>query len=154
MRVVTFSHRHLVILALATTVACGRRANIAPSPASPDQTVEQFLSAVNAANLDQMAMLWGSENGPEGVTRTMPEESRLQRLTIMQRMLRSDNHMITATDATDPARRILTVALTQGTRRFAVPFTLVPTRAGGWLINDIGLDAAMPSQGTGSQPRP
>ena len=52
-------------------------------------------------------------------------------------------------------RVVLTVALSQGTRRVAVPFTLVPSRAGGWLIREIGLDAAMPSQGGGSQqPRP
>jgi hypothetical protein len=119
----------------------------------PDQAVEQFLGAVNATDLDAMAMLWGTERGPEGVTHSLPQTERQQRLTVMQRMLRSDNHMITGTDATDPSKRIVTVAITQGTRRFAVPFTLVPTRAGGWIIREIGLDAAMPSQGSDS-PRP
>ena len=108
---------------------------------------------MNATNLDQMAMLWGNARGPEGVTHSLPRAERLQRLTIMQRMLRTDNHMITATDATDPSKRVLTVAMTQGNRRFAVPFTLVPTRAGGWIISEIGLDAAMPSSGSG-EPRP
>lgn len=146
MLVVTFSHRHLVILALATTVACGgRSAEQAPSPASPDQTIEQFLAAVNAADLERMATLWGDERGPESATRTMPMEQRQQRLTIIQRMLRSDSHIITATDATNPARRVVTVAMTQGNRRFAVPFTVVPARSGGWLVKEIGLDAAMPS---------
>lgn len=153
MRVVTL-RRHLFILAALTVSACGgRRANYAPSPSSPDQSIEQFLAAANAADLDRMAMLWGNERGPEGVTRSFPEQERLQRLTIMQRMLRSDTHMITATDATDPSKRVLTVAMTQGTRRFAVPFTLVQTRAGGWVIKEIGLDAAMPSSGT-NEPRP
>jgi len=145
---VTFSHRHLVIPVLVLAAACGgHRANLAPSPASPDQTVERFLTAVNASDLDGMAMLWGTKDGPEGVTHTMNETVRLQRLTIMQHMLRSDNHMITGTDATDPSKRVLTVAMTQNNRRFAVPFTLVASRAGGWLINAIGLDAAMPDQG-------
>jgi hypothetical protein len=152
MAVVTFSYRHFVILGLVATVACGggRSAGVSPvlGPATPEAAVEQFLTAVNAADLDQMAMLWGDQRGPEGVTHTMTIEIRIQRLTIMQRVLRTDNHQITETDASDPAKRVLTVAMTQGTRRFAVPFTVVPMRAGGWIVNDIRLDAAMP-QGTG-----
>jgi len=149
MAFVTFSYRHLVILGLAATVACGggRPAGVTPSqgPATPEAALEQFLTAVNAADIEQMAMLWGSERGPEGVTRTMSNEERMQRLTIMQRVLRSDNHLVTVTDNSDPAKRVLTVAMTQGTRRFAVPFTMVPMRAGGWIVNDIKLDAAMPT---------
>lgn len=150
---VTFSHRHLVIPALILTASCGgHRANLEPSPATPDQTVERFIAAVNASDLDGMAMLWGTRDGPEAVTHTMSETVRLQRLTIMQHMLKSENHMITGTDATDPSKRVLTVAMTQSNRRFAVPFTLVPSRAGGWLINTIGLDAAMPE--AGGRPNP
>lgn len=151
MAFVTFSYRHLVILGLAATVACGggRTNGVTPSqgPATPEAALEQFLTAVNAADLDQMAMLWGDQRGPEGVTHTMTNETRMQRLTIMQRVLRTDNHMITATDNSDPGKRVITVAMTQGTRRYAVPFTLVPMRAGGWIVNDIRLDAAMPSSG-------
>ena len=156
MAVVTFSHRHLAMLAAASIVACGgHRANVTPSPATPDQTIDQFLTAVNTQDLDAMALVWGTPRGPEGLVHRFSESDRMQRLTIMQRLLRSDSHMITATDATDPARRVVTVAMTQGTRRYAVPFTLVPSRAGGWLIQEIGLDAAMPSAGTGTaQPRP
>jgi hypothetical protein len=146
MNVVTSSYRHLVIGLLALSAACGgRRASTVPAPSTPDQAVEQFLGAVNENNLELMANFWGDENGP---LRRYSESERRQRLQIMQRMLRSDNHMITATDASDPAKRILTVAMTQGSRRFAVPFTVVPVRSGGWLIREIGLDAAMPSAGS------
>jgi hypothetical protein len=74
----------------------------------------------------------------------------MQRLTIMQRVLRSDNHQVTATDASDPGKRVLTVAMTQGTRHFTVPFTMVPMQSGGWIVNDIKLDNAMP---TGPNPQ-
>ena len=156
MRVVTSSYRHLAIALLALTAACGgRRANMVPAPETPDQAVERFLTAVNATEIDQMADYWGDERGPESQTRRFPEAERRQRLQIMQRMLRSDNHMITGTDATDPSKRVITVAMTQGTRRFAVPFTVVPVRGGGWLIREIGLDAAMPSAGsTNTNPVP
>jgi hypothetical protein len=148
MNVVTLSPRQALIPAVLLIVACGgHRANLAPSPATPDQTVERFLAAVNGSDLEGMAMLWGTKDGPEGVTHTMSEAVRIQRLTIMQHMLKSDNHLITATDATDPGKRVLTVAMTQNNRRFAVPFTLIPSRAGGWLIREIGLDAAMPDAG-------
>ena len=145
---VTFSHRHLVISCLVLAAACGgHRANLAPSPATPDQTVERFLTAVNASDLDGMSMLWGTKEGPEGVVHRFAEQERIQRLTIMQHMLKSENHTISATDATDPSKRVLTVSMTQNNRRFAVPFTLVASRAGGWLIKEIGLDAAMPDAG-------
>lgn len=148
---VTFSYRPLVILGLAATVACGggRTAGVSPvqGPATAEAALEQFLTAVNAADLDQMAMLWGDQRGPEGLTHTMTNETRMQRLTIMQRVLRTDTHQITGTDASDPGRRVITVDMTQGTRRFAVPFTMVPMRSGGWIVNDIRLDAAMPQGG-------
>lgn len=149
MRVVTSSHRHLAIGLLVLTAACGgRRANTVPAPATPDQAIESFLAAVNATDIDAMANFWGDERGAEAQTRRFSDSERRQRLQIMQRMLKSDNHMITGSDATDPSKRIVTVAMTQGTRRFAVPFTVVPVRGGGWLIREIGLDAAMPSAGS------
>ena len=156
MAAVRFPHRHLAILGLAVAAACGGRSAVtsAPAPATPDQTIEQFLTAVNASNLAGMAAMWGCERGTVDACVTMSEAEKNQRLTIMQRMLRSDSHMITATDATDPSKRVVSVAITQGTRRFVVPFTAVPTRAGGWLIKEIGLDAAMPSAGSPQQSRP
>lgn len=155
MAFVTFSYRHLVIVGLAATVACGGGRTGGTSPAqgaaTPEAALELFLAAINAADLDQMAMLWGDQRGPEGLTHTMTNETRMQRLTIMQRVLRSDNHQITQTDTSDPAKRVLTVAMTQGTRRFAVPFTMVPMRAGGWIVNNIALDAAMPTGADGQR---
>src|SRR5690242_6154046 len=148
MAAVRFPHRHLAILGLLATLAgCGGRGRVAAaaSPATPDQTIEQFLSAVNATDLDRMATLWGDQRGSVASRNDMSDAERNQRLTIMQRMLKSDSHLITSTDATDPTKRVVSVALIQGSRRFVVPFTVVPTRAGGWLIREIGLDAAMPS---------
>lgn len=149
MAVVTFSPRHFFIVGLAVAVGChgGRSGNVAPSPATPEATIEGFLSAVNASDLQAMAMLWGTANGPEAVTQTMQADIRHQRLEIMQRLLKSDNHQITATNQSNPMNPIITVAMSQGTRRFAVPFTMVQSRGGGWLITDIDLSSAMPSGG-------
>ena len=148
MAVVTFSHRHLVILALGAAVACGHRAPVAPLPASPADAVEAFLSAANANDLGRMGQAWGDENGPN---RAGSEAVRTQRLTIMQHLLHGEAHEITATDATTPDKPKLSVAITQGTRRFTVPFTMIRARQGGWLVWQIDLTPAMPT--AGSQPR-
>lgn len=142
MAVVTFSHRHLVILALGAAVACGHQAPVTPLPATPAGTVEAFLAAANASDLERMGTLWGDEHGPNhGGSRAV----RTQRLTIMQHLLHGEAHEVVATDVTTPARPKLTVAITQGTRRFNVPFTLVQWQHGGWLINEIGIAQAMPA---------
>lgn len=148
MAAVTFSHRHLIIAGLATALACGgRHVEVAPLPASPEATVEGFLTAVNDADLERMAGLWGDERGPSNVTNRIPRAQRLQRLTIMQRLLRHDNRRVLGSEAPNPREAVLQVELTQGTRHFTVPFTCVTSRAGGWLVRDIGLEAAMPAAG-------
>ena len=145
---VTFSHRHLVILGFAAALGCGGSpAPSAPVPVSPPQAVEQFLAAANAENLQRMGELWGDEHGPN---RSGPQNVRTQRLTIIQRLVRGEAHEIVATDATTPSRPKLSVTITQGTRRFTVPFTLAQWH-GGWLVKEIGIDQAMPT--AGSQPR-
>ncbi|MFI5280358.1 MAG: hypothetical protein ACHQU1_07675 [Gemmatimonadales bacterium] len=144
----TFSHRHLVILALGAAVACGHQAPLAPLPATPNETIEAFLAAANANDLPRMGALWGDEHGPNSGG---SQAVRTQRLTIMQRLLHGEAHEVTASDVTTPDRPRLSVAITQGTRRFTVPFTMVRARQGGWLVWQIDLTPAMPT--AGSQPR-
>jgi hypothetical protein len=151
MAVVTFSHRHLVILALGAAVACGHHAPVVPLPATPVETVEAFLAAVNASNLERMAGLFGDERGPSNVARRNSDAVRTQQMTIFQRLLHGEAHELVSTDMTSPDKPKLSVAITQGTRRFTVPFTMIRARQGGWLVWSIDLTPAMPT--AGSQPR-
>ena len=151
MAVVTFSHRHLVILALGAAVACRHQAPVAPLPATPGETVEAFLTAANASNLERMAGLFGDENGPVSQTRRNSDQVRNQQMTIFQHLLHGESHEVTATDLTSADKPKISVAITQGTRRFTVPFTMVRARQGGWLVWQIDLTPAMPT--AGSQPR-
>lgn len=146
----TSSLRQLVILGVALTAACGgggHTGTVAPEPPTPEAAVEQFLTAANAGDLDAMALAWGDERGPSSQTNVIPREERVRRLTIMQRLLASDSHQITATNNSDPTKLVVTVAMSQGTKRFAVPFTVVRSRNGGWLVKEIDLAPAMPSAG-------
>lgn len=138
------------MLSLAVTAACGggqRPSGVAPAPSTPEATVQQFLAATNAGDLEAMGALWGDERGPVPANNETERQRRNQRLTIMQRLLRNDSFQITESNVLNPSRPVLTVAISQGTRRYSVPFTLVQPGAGGWLITDIGLEAAMPAAG-------
>src|SRR5258708_31616752 len=98
MAFVPFSHRHLVILALGAAVACGHQAPVVPLPATPGETVEAFLAAANAANLERMAGLFGDEHGPVNQTRRNSDQVRNQQMIIFQRLLHGEPHEVTATD--------------------------------------------------------
>jgi hypothetical protein len=149
---VPFSHRTLVILALGAVVACGGgHPGTAPSPSAPAETVERFVAAVNANDLDAMATLWGDEQGPSNVTTRNSRTVRIRQLTIFQRLLQSDTHQIVETDVADQMKPRVSVLFTRGGRRFTVPFTLVRSRYGGWLVQQMDLTPAMPA--AGSAPR-
>jgi hypothetical protein len=146
-----WSCRYLAIVMLGAAAACSSggqapRAGLAPAPAEPESTLVAFLAAARAGDLGRMGELWGDERGPSTVTGVIPAEERQRRLTIMQRLLISDSHRWSgwAPSPTRLTRRVFQVELTREGRRATVPFTLAPSRRGGWLVAEIGLDAAVP----------
>jgi len=145
---VTIAHRTIAAAALGLLLGCGgQHVAAAPSPSTPEATIELFLDAANAGDLDRMATLWGTAEGSSAATDKPPLAERNQRLTIMQRLLRSDARRLVSAENTVPSAPVRSYEITQGTRRFVVPFTCVPSRFGGWLVQEIGLDAAMPTAG-------
>jgi hypothetical protein len=143
------SHRFLAIAAILTQSACsGQGVRVSePAPAAPEAAVTAFLAAVNSNDVARMAQLWGTDRGPSPVVIRNTRE-RERRLAVMQQVLWHDAFRFVAAPsdqiAPAPGRRILTVELTRGERRVSVPFTVVGRRAGGWIVEDIGLEAAMP----------
>jgi len=148
------SLRFPALVALVGLAAChsGARPAAVAAPAAPEAAVQAFLTAVDSNSIDQMAALWGDANGPPTDRRILRE--REQRLTIIQRLLRHDAFQFVAAPADAPAarqgRRLVWVELASGATRTTVPFTTVAQRHGGWLIENIGLEALMPS----ATPRP
>lgn len=141
------SHRLLVALGLGALVACsGQHVTVGPAPASPDATVGQFLAAVNANDHARMAELFGDERGPSTVT-IRNAARRDSVMTILQHLLVTDSAHLVGTEpvAGKTAWRLLRMDLFQGARRVAVPFTLAPQRAGGWLVAIIDIMPLMPS---------
>jgi hypothetical protein len=121
--------------------ACGGHG---PSPVQPSNTaagtVQSFMQAVADSNLNKMAALWGTANGPALATRQPPDYQR--RIAIMQAYLRSDSFRL-ASDVpqADPNRRALQVELRRETCTWLVPFVAIKTGKG-WLINQVDLSAA------------
>jgi hypothetical protein len=146
---VTSSYRILAFAALASLSAChaGARPDAAPAPAAPEAAVQAFLTAVDSNALDRMAALCGTDRGPSTVVIRNATE-REQRLVIMRELLQHDAYrFVPAPSAPNPrpGRRMLYVELRRGESRATVPFTLVGQRRGGWLVEDIGLEAVMPT---------
>ncbi len=140
------SRRAAIVVAAFGLAACrSRSVAVAPAPETPEQTVTQFLAAVNARELDGMALLWGTERGPSTVTNPNTPDVQRRQLEIMQRVLIHDSHRLVRNEpmAGDPVRRRFTVEMVRGNRRALVPFVLVHARTGGWLVQEIDLDVAM-----------
>ncbi len=146
---VTITRRFiLATFAVVSVAACHRQSGgpVAPAPSAPDETVRQFLAAVNAQDLDKMALLWGTERGPVAESNASSADVRHQRLVIMQHLLQADSFRVQSIEAVPghETHRRIEVELMREDRRATVPFVLVPARSGGWLISEIDLNSAMP----------
>ena len=99
------------------------------------------MRAVADSNLEKMASLWGTANGPASKTRQPPDWER--RIVIMQAYLRNDSFRITS-DMPDPDdnRRAQQVEIKRKACTWTVPFVSVKTRNGSWLVNQVDLAAA------------
>src|SRR5881396_2114929 len=73
-----------------------------PVPQSMNASVEQFLAAVKANDLDRMGGLWGTEHGPNG--RRMDSQVLRQRLTVIQKYLDHIGYRVVEGPLLVPAR--------------------------------------------------
>ncbi len=142
----------LATFAVVSVAACHHRSGgSATAPSAPDETVRQFLAAVNAQDLDKMAALWGTESGPVAQSNASSADVRHQRLSIMQHLLQADSFRVQSIEAVPghETHRRIEVELMRADRRATVPFILVPARTGGWLVSEIDLNSAMPLSARG-----
>jgi hypothetical protein len=129
-----------------TLAACGGpRMQAGRTPASespgPALTVERFLGAANANDLGTMTQLFGTTDRNivelEGQTRAE------QRMYILASLLRHDDWSIVG-QQTVPGRMIdatdLLVEITRADQSVTVPFLVVRTEEGGWIIERIEVE--------------
>jgi hypothetical protein len=102
-------------------------------------SVERFLQAANAGDFEAMQGLFGSYDGPIKGDR---QELEL-RMAAIAEILRHDDYRIMGEER-EPGREHpttrVTVTLTKGGRPIeGVPFLVVRTEAGGWLVEQVDL---------------
>ncbi len=107
----------------------------------PSLALERFLRAVNARDLQTMAQLFGTEDG--SITRQEPAPDVERRMFALARLLRHSDYHVKGQQIV-PGRLggavQLLVELDLADRPVTVPFTLVRTGAGDWLVEEIDID--------------
>ena len=113
----------------------------APSVATA-LVIEQFLRAVNAKDLDTMARLFGTVDGP--ITRRDPRKDIDNRMFAIATILRHEDYAIEGMQIVpgrrDEATRV-NVSMTVQGRSVRVPYTLVWSTDGNWLVEQIDIEA-------------
>lgn len=134
------------MLAMAFAVGTGACAGSpAPDPAmespGPALTVERFLRAANANDLETMSQLFGSRNQNivELEGRTMAE----RRMHVLATLLRHDDFQILSQEAVPGRLRQATelqIELRRDDQSVVVPHLVVRRDGGGWIIEKIDVE--------------
>lgn len=134
----------LVLVALAgCTTRPAPRPPGAMAGMGPLLSVERFLQAANAHDFEAMQGLFGTYRGP---IRGDRQELEL-RMAAIAEVLRHDDYRIEG-ERREPGREHPTtrveVTLVQGSREVRrVPFLVVRTESGGWLVEEVDLEHVM-----------
>jgi hypothetical protein len=109
---------------------------------APAAVAAKFMQAIADSNIAQLGELWGTSAGPAA---TVGKPSNWgQRVTVIHAYLKGGTHRILGEDSgvarTD--RRTIMVELSREGCVKTVPFTMVFTKQGSWLVNAIDLNAA------------
>ena len=155
-----------VILALAVTGCASSQQTTSSQMAgvAPMLSVERFLQAANTRDLDAMARIFGTADGPIadqagrslgcafrrmgswiGLSRRCVSWAEIEvRMDAIARILRHDDYQIRSESAVAGRRYPTTrigVDLVRGSERYQdVPFTVVQASEGRWLLEQIGLE--------------
>lgn len=107
----------------------------------PSLVVERFLQAANANDIQTMSRLFGTKQG--SIRQRDPIDQVEQRMFTLASLLRHQDFNIVGEQVV-PGRigEALTIVtmVRQGSRDARVPFTVVRTADGGWLVEQIGVD--------------
>lgn len=137
----------LVTVNFASCVSRVESVPAAPGGAAPTDpmmsgalVVEQFLRAVNANDLDAMARLFGTRQGP--IVRLYDRKQVDDRMFALANILKHDDYQIVRNEIV-PGRREeatnLIVRMSVRGRESEVPYTLVWSNDRTWLIEQIDL---------------
>ncbi len=137
--------RPAVLVALGL-LACAGGGPQTPAPQSPQQALEQFMTAVKARDLDRMGDLWGSERGP--AASWMKPDDLKKRLTVFQIYLNHVGYRVlegpTAVTGENRMQQFRVELQRPNSCTVVFPIVLVHARNGAWLVNAVDL-ASLPN---------
>jgi hypothetical protein len=148
----------IVVLASGIVLAaCGGGSSAGSSTpvASAAEAAMGFLRAAADSNVTRMAELWGTSSGPASKTNQPTDYQR--RIVVIQTFLWSDSSKVIGQAAVpgDDNRRTVTVAIWRGGCMKQLPFSMVRTRDGAWLVQDPRLElAGNPARPCDGEPPP
>jgi hypothetical protein len=141
--------RSLASVLLFLVVACGGRGGGVVPPASnprpaaaPAEAVERFMRLVSSKAYAQMGYLFGTREGP--IISRDTEQQVERRMFAVADILQHERFAIRGEQpipGRGPDVAQLTVQITQQGQVHDVPFVVVRTTTGGWLVEQIDLEA-------------
>lgn len=134
----------IVVLGAAFVVAAACGSVQTPSPAATDLTgaptprgsVERFLAAIRAQDLQAMGVVWGTKEGP---VKDIPRQELEQREMIMARCLEHDSASFLEDSPGTEGDRLIRFTLFRGTLTRTTTFTVVPGPQSRWYVEQINL---------------
>jgi len=127
--------------ALALTACAGYRAGDVPEPRSPNLALDHFLAAVRAKDAHAMGNYWGNENGPWHKLRASYRDSVMMAFQVY---LRHDTYrVVDGPTVVGDNQNLVTfhVELQAPGCVRTQPFDVIKTKAGGWLLFNVHLEA-------------
>jgi hypothetical protein len=133
--------RWLALVLGPVLAACAARPASTDSELAPAMVVERFLRAANSNDLDTMASLFGTLDGP--VAQRESRKDADDWMFTLATVLRHTDYQI-LNEQIVPGRRQeatqLVVRLVSGEARYELPFTLVQSKRNGWLIEKVPVE--------------
>ncbi len=132
------------VLAVGLVAGCSTKVEtLAVAPATaPAAVASAFLRAVADSNFSQMGDLWGTAKGSAMATNA--PNNWLQRVAVMHAYLKGGTAKVVGENPglAKGERRVLLIELARDGCVKTVPFTMIRTKQGAWLVNAIDLNAA------------
>ena len=129
--------RAFALLFTIAVLACGGKAVPVGMEAGPEAALSAFMQAVADSNLNRMAQLWGAEKGSAAQTGQPQDYQR--RVAVMYAYLRGGSVRVLGEVERQGARSVLATEFSRDNCVKRVPFTMVRTGQGGWLLYAVDI---------------
>ncbi len=127
--------RGFALLFTIAVLACGGKAAPVGMETGPETALSAFMQAVADSNLNRMAQLWGTEKGSAAQTGRPSDYQR--RIALMYIYLRGASVRVIGEVERQGSTSVLATEVLRGGCVKRVPFTMVRTGQGGWLLTAV-----------------